>query len=433
MGVNVVPSWAGRIHGWITNWEFWSLPRGALGYALTVEAFAIAAVAVPARFQPVGVHDWIRLAILSGCVVAHIELTWRVDLLRVTHRGPGPLFHYDSVWCIAAVVALPAALADVLVMVVFTWSWVRVWRGRRPLYRWVFTCFAVIVATQAAAAVLAFDPHAYPGAPVAPAALGLAVIAAAVRWLVNFGLVSGAIMLSTPSVRAGQLLSNIGDRVLEIGLFGFGVITAILVTYYPILLIGMVLGVATTHRVLLVADFRSAARTDVKTGLNNAGRWQQMATDAYQRAAATGDRLGVLMLDLDYFKRVNDTYGHVAGDCVLRAVAEAVTSEIRTDDTAGRWGGEEFAVLLPGVDPADMVVIAERIRRRVHALIVQPDRATTIADLTISIGAAHAPDPGIAGVDDLVRAADAALYAAKTNGRNQVRLNPATSPDHAGS
>ena len=158
-----------------------------------------------------------------------------------------------------------------------------------------------------------------------------------------------------------------------------------------------------------------------------------MATDTFARAAATGGRLGVLMLDLDHFKRVNDTYGHMAGDSVLRAVAEAVTSEIRADDTAGRWGGEEFAVLLPGVDPADMVVIAERIRRRVHALIVQPDRGTTIADLTISIGAAHAPDPRITGVDDLVRAADAALYAAKTNGRNQVRCNPATSPDRAGS
>lgn len=432
MGVNV-PSWAGRIHGWITNWEFWSLPRGALGYALTVEAFAVAAVAMPAPFQPVVAHDWTRMAILAGCVIAHIELTRRVDLLRTTSRSPAPVFNYDSVWCIAAVLALPAVLADIIVVVVFTWSWVRVWCRRRPLYRWVFTCFTVVAATQAAAAVLAFDPHAYPGAPVAPAALGLAVIAAAVRWLVNFGLVSGAIILSTPSVRAGQLLSNIGERVLEIGLFGFGVITAMLLTHYPILLIGMVLGVATTHRVLLVTDLRREARTDVKTGLNNAGRWQQVATDAYQRAVATGDRLGMLMLDLDHFKRVNDTYGHVAGDLVLRAVADAMTSEIRADDTAGRWGGEEFAVLLPGVDPADMVVTAERIRRRVHALIVQPDRGTTIADLTISIGAAHAPDPGIGGVDDLIRAADAALYAAKANGRNQVRRSPATSPDRAGS
>lgn len=208
MGVNVVPSLAGRSRDWIANWELWSLPRGALGYVLAVEAFAVAAVSVPARFQPVAAHDWIRLAILAGCVVAHIELTRRVDLPRIARRESGPLFQYDSVWFTAAVLALPAALADIMVVVWLTWFWVRVWHGRRPLYRGVFSCFTGIAATQAAAAVLAFDPHAYPGAPVAPTALGLAVIAAAVRWLVNFGLVSGAIMLSTPTMRAGQLLAR---------------------------------------------------------------------------------------------------------------------------------------------------------------------------------------------------------------------------------
>jgi diguanylate cyclase (GGDEF)-like protein len=400
----------------------WSLSRRPLAFALTVEIFAVTVAAVTGGSQPISRQDWIRLAILSGCAIAHIELTRGVERVRSLPSGTGPFITNDGVWCVAAVVALPAALASIVVVVVFTWSWLRVWRGRRPLYRWVFSGAAGIVSTLAAAAVLALDPGTFPGVPIGPAALGLAVVAGAVRWLVNFCLVSCVIMLSTPNLPAGRLLSVINERVLEIGAFGLGIVSAALLNYNPMLLAGIVGGVAATHRVLLVGQFQHAARTDGKTELNSAGWWQQVATAAFHRARLAGAGLGILMLDLDHFKRVNDTYGHLAGDHVLRAVASAITGEIRDGDTAGRWGGEEFAVLAPNVDAAELTMIAERIRRRVHALIVSTDQSSTIQDLTISIGAACYPDSDIAGIDDLVAAADTALYAAKTNGRNQVRL-----------
>jgi len=285
----------------------------------------------------------------------------------------------------------------------------------------VFSAATVLLATQAAAAVLATDPDGYPGVPAGALALGLVVVAGAVRCMVNFGLVTGAIALSRPGLQAGQLLANLG-WVLEIGGFGLGFVSAELLVRDPMLLVGVVAGVAATHQGLLLGQYRRAAATDVKTSLYTHAWWRELASNAFRRARDTSAGLGVLMLDLDHFKRINDTYGHLVGDRVLRAVADAIGDAIRTEDTAGRWGGEEFAVLVPGVDCVELARIAERIRRRVPRLVIPVDRATAIRDLTISVGGACIGDLSATDVGDLVRAADTALYAAKSHGRNQVRL-----------
>jgi diguanylate cyclase (GGDEF)-like protein len=132
------------------------------------------------------------------------------------------------------------------------------------------------------------------------------------------------------------------------------------------------------------------------------------------------------MLDLDHFKRINDSYGHVAGDRVLRAVADAITEAVRSYDAACRWGGEEFAVLLPEVTTAELRSVAERIRRQVRALVVDitldDDTSDTVTDLTISIGGAIYPRPAITDLTDLQVAADTALYDAKRAGRDRVHI-----------
>ncbi|HEX4725034.1 MAG TPA: GGDEF domain-containing protein [Pseudonocardiaceae bacterium] len=327
----------------------------------------------------------------------------------------------DTAWCIAAVVALPAVLAGGIIVILFVWLWFRVWKGRRPLYRWVFNTAGVLIATQTAAAILALDPHTYPGVPTTFGALGIAVVAAALRWLVNFSLVSGAILLSSPNMRAIELFDGISERILEVGAFGLGLVAAALLTYNPLLVVGVVVGVAAMHRGLLVAQFRKAARTDSKTGLDTAGWWHQVAEHAFERARVTGATIGALMIDLDHFKRINDTYGHLAGDAVLQTVAAAIGSEIRDADTAGRWGGEEFVVLVPNVDGIEVRAVAERVRRRIQSLVVtMPAQELIIQDFSASIGCALYPAAGISTIDDLVLAADTALYAAKNNGRNQV-------------
>jgi diguanylate cyclase (GGDEF)-like protein len=143
----------------------------------------------------------------------------------------------------------------------------------------------------------------------------------------------------------------------------------------------------------------------------------------------------VLVLDLDHFKAVNDTHGHLAGDQVLAAVAGAVRAEVRERDLVGRFGGEEFVVLLAGPAAgaaAELEAVAERIRSRVADLRVEiptPDGPLTVSGLTVSIGGAVAPAEG-ADLRTLLQIGDTALYAAKRDGRNAVRIGtpPASTP-----
>ncbi|WP_052026081.1 GGDEF domain-containing protein [Amycolatopsis vancoresmycina] len=125
------------------------------------------------------------------------------------------------------------------------------------------------------------------------------------------------------------------------------------------------------------------------------------------------------MLDLDHFKRVNDTHGHLAGDDVLRAVARAVRGEVRIYDAVGRFGGEEFVVLLPGIGQGHSAAVAERIRDAVASLAVETAGGRRIDGLSVSIGVAVHPAAG-SGVDEVLGAADKAVYEAKHTGRNRV-------------
>jgi diguanylate cyclase (GGDEF)-like protein len=138
----------------------------------------------------------------------------------------------------------------------------------------------------------------------------------------------------------------------------------------PILLAGVVLGLLAMHRGVPLPQFRRAACMEGKTGLSAASWWHEVAQRAFDRATSQKTALAVLVLDLDYLKQVNDTHGHLAGDHVLHTVATAISGEVHGYDTAGRWGGDEFAVLVPGIELADLLAMTERIRRRVHSLVI---------------------------------------------------------------
>jgi diguanylate cyclase (GGDEF)-like protein len=128
-----------------------------------------------------------------------------------------------------------------------------------------------------------------------------------------------------------------------------------------------------------------------------------------------GGDLGLLLLDVDRFKRINDQHGHAAGDAVLRILAGRVREAIRAEDMVGRWGGEEFLAVLPATGRDNLGVVGERVRRMVAADAFQVEAGEL--RVTVSVGAAAGVDDGWEG---LVRRADAALYAAKEAGRDQV-------------
>ena len=171
-----------------------------------------------------------------------------------------------------------------------------------------------------------------------------------------------------------------------------------------------------------IADNRrleELATTDPLTRVLNRRALSERLAAEMDRARRYACQLTILLIDIDYFKRVNDTAGHLAGDEVLRQIATAIQTAVRTVDVVARYGGEEFVVILPETSAAGAIVFAERLRMGI-ATHDFPVGAATIR-LTVSIGLATFPAPDITSADAFFAKADAAMYRAKESGRNQVR------------
>ena len=163
------------------------------------------------------------------------------------------------------------------------------------------------------------------------------------------------------------------------------------------------------------------ATTDPLTKVLNRRALIDRLTAEMERTRRFGSSLSLLVLDVDHFKEVNDTAGHLAGDSVLRQLGALLEEEVRRVDTVARYGGEEFVAILPESSPGGGIIFAERLRERVasRAFDVGPGRRPV--HLTVSIGIASFPSPQVETIEDLFARADAALYRAKSGGRNQVR------------
>jgi diguanylate cyclase (GGDEF)-like protein len=173
----------------------------------------------------------------------------------------------------------------------------------------------------------------------------------------------------------------------------------------------------------LFEETRQLAITDELTGLANHRHFYHQLAREVRRAQRYKRPLTLLMLDLDYFKRYNDTFGHLAGDHALRETAELLRRNARDVDLVARYGGEEFAVILPETDLERSVAQAERTRVAVADHAFRGKDSNPQGDLTVSIGVA-ALSPGIRKIEELVHDADQALYRAKTQGRNRIELAP---------
>jgi diguanylate cyclase (GGDEF)-like protein len=178
------------------------------------------------------------------------------------------------------------------------------------------------------------------------------------------------------------------------------------------------------ERSRLLNEMRALARHDHLTGLLTRREMDRVLDEELVRSHRYGHPLALVLVDLDHFKQVNDTYGHVSGDAALRSVAGVVNQCARDTDRAGRYGGDELAVLLPETDHVGACVLAERIRAKVAASGVEPPPDALVRTgpipLTLSIGVAALPGSTPATPSEFIARADAALYQAKRNGRNQV-------------
>jgi diguanylate cyclase (GGDEF)-like protein len=167
---------------------------------------------------------------------------------------------------------------------------------------------------------------------------------------------------------------------------------------------------------------RVQATHDSLTGLWNHSAILDILKRELARVNREGTPVGIAMADLDHFKRVNDTYGHMAGDAVLREAAKRMLSLVRPYDAIGRYGGEEFLIVVPGCDAQGVLAAANRIRLSIsEEPVTTPD---AIISVTISLGATVTDEAQKTDMTSLIRIADAALYTAKGSGRNRVELAP---------
>lgn len=173
-----------------------------------------------------------------------------------------------------------------------------------------------------------------------------------------------------------------------------------------------------TERKALTDKLEKMAISDALTGVYNRGHFTMKLEEEFQRSQRYHLNLSLMMLDLDYFKAVNDAHGHPAGDAVLIALADQIQKSIRKIDILARYGGEEFAVIMPETDCDGAKIIAERIRKDIEMMVVNID--THHIQKTVSIGVACLANKAIESADDLLITADDALYQAKHGGRNRV-------------
>jgi diguanylate cyclase (GGDEF)-like protein len=409
----------------------WRLPRLLLGAVLFVEAAAavlLAGCQANGRV-PAAAELWAGGALcLLG--LAYSEMAVGVERER---RRLGGASHVDlsSVWTFAAALVLPGAHAAVVASVIMLHLWTRAWRTWVPLYRQLFSIATVVLACIAVGSLL--DSV---GPPQRPLWL---VLAAMVLFMgVNSGLIAAVVAVSTPRAGPAILFGPREENLLELGMLCMGALTAIMLAVNPVLLLMMLLPLYVVLRAVLIRPLEAAASTDGKTGLLNAATWVAEAERVLAAPDGTERAGGVLMLDLDHFKAVNDTHGHAVGDHVLTAVAGALRRVVRAHDLVGRMGGEEFVVLprraasgarSVELESVELEVVAERIRAHVADLRLEVPTLRgplVVAGLTVSIGGAVASPDG-SDLAALLQTADTALYEAKRAGRNTVRIAVASS------
>jgi diguanylate cyclase (GGDEF)-like protein len=354
---------------------------------------------------------------LIGLSVVNVEIGRLLDGgLNNSHRPHKAL----SAWAFAAALLLP--LWWVLPVVVTSYAHAR-WRGLRlQPWKWVGSgAYVTLAAVAAGAAAGALRGPADTWPAGGPRDLAVVTLAAALFLVVEAVLFHGSAYLNhaDDEVWLRRTLRSPGFYATEAAMLLVGGLSAAVWTGNPWLLPLMLPAYGLAQQAALNDPLQQQARTDAKTGAYRYESWRSLALAERERCAARGQPWSVVFADLDRFKPYNDTWGHLAGDAALAAVANQLKAHVRGRDLVGRFGGEEFCLFLSDTTQADAAEVAERLRAGVEALLL-PD---TDARITLSLGVACSDPTGEAnGLVEAIHAADQALYRAKARGRNTVQV-----------
>ncbi len=416
-------SWVRRACSAPRTWEITALPGRTVALVLAVSLLALASVVSTAASTAVRADDLGLFLVLLGAAVASLEAVRRVP------EPAGNANDMLAAWCVPITVLLPPVYSLIAAAVLMAFTQWRI--SRIAVYKRVYSAAAIGLAHAAASAMFHGLPEPWRDwGQLAdnPARLTVAVLAAAVlAKLVNAALI-GVAVKTTDLEASWRGVFVVDDGRLESTEVCAGVLVAVSVGLSPVLALVALPPVLLLQRGMLYAQLHAAARTDLKTGLLNAMTWEREAAASLSAARRAGRPASVLLVDIDHFKRVNDTHGHLVGDDVLRSVADVLRTQFRDEqDLLCRFGGEEFAVFLPGLDNTEASKAADRLRRAVADRVTPAD--TTLVQVTVSVGVAVAHPVGeqATSVQELLAHADLGLYRAKDAGRNQVQL--ITRPD----
>src|SRR5580658_5015393 len=416
-----------RVVAWadFRNWAWWQLPWRLRSYVGLVPVTAFALIGYAASQTTWHSGDLVKFVLLLGCGLISVAAT-----PRIAYTQGALVRDFITVWVLPVAILLPpiyAMVAPIPLLAMTQWV---IHRG--VVHRRVFTACAMGLAYGAASLVFRAFPASLAGPSLGRGShvLTWTLVVAICEILGGRGhnaLIVLAVKISDPTIRlADQELSREALQA-DFAEFDLGVLITVVVAVNPVLAVFAVPSVLLARRFIMHAQLLAQSRIDTKTGLLNASTWEREATVEIARAVRTGSPLALALVDIDHFKVVNDTYGHLMGDKALRAVTDALRGQLRNYDLAGRFGGEEFVILLPQTREYDALTVAERLRRHIAAMAIpvddsDPGRTVT---LTISVGVA-ALDGDRRELTDMLAAADSALYYAKETGRNRTHVIAAT-------
>lgn len=408
------PRWAAAVGAW----PVWRLPRWLVVFFGAVFVAAAAAIGVAASVVSLTAHDLILFGMLLASQVGTVELR------RRTGEDEGLNKDVFGVWELPIAILLPPVYAMIAPIVRIM---LMQWRVRRGVpYRRAFS--AASLSLSFGAASVTFHGLAGMLRPLMPATAAwalawvlLVLVSAVVQSALSKLLFIVAVRGTDPSAEIGTALFQREPLYNDLAEFCIGLLVTYAISRNPYLAPVALPIVALLQRSLRHARLLNASRTDAKTGLLNARTWEREATAEVARAVRVQIPLAVAVLDVDWFKQVNDTYGHLFGDEALKEIAQCLPGVLREYDSAGRFGGEEFVLLLPHTRAVDAFRIADRVRDHISGLSLRTADGQTV-QVTVSVGVA-ALDPGSSReLSELLAAADAALYRAKRDGRNQVQM-----------
>ena len=404
------------------GWAWWQLPWLLRCYVGVVPLAAAVLTCVAAANTTWHATQAWKFALLLGCSLISVAAT-----PRVVYRQNGVTRDFITVWVLPIAILLPPFYAMVTPIPIYVLT--QFWVAKGVAYRRVFTVGAIALAFGGVSLLFRAFPASFAGPTIGTGthALTWAVAVAICEQVGRRGnqlLIAGGIKLTDPSVKFAEQELNREALVADFAEFDLSILITIVVAVSVVLAIFAVPTVLLVRRFMMHGQLLAQSRIDTKTGLLNASTWEREATAEIARAVRTGIPLALALVDIDHFKSVNDTHGHLVGDKALRAVTDALRSQLRGYDLAGRFGGEEFAILLPHAREADALNVAERLRVHIASLSIpirDNDESGPYVKVTISVGVA-ALDSASRELNDMLAAADAALYHAKETGRNKTHV-----------